>query len=85
MSFKLRISHNKKKKYDAVFDDGHIVSFGAIRPDGTPYEQYKDSTPLKKFSKYDHYDLKRRELYYKRHKINYPKFSADWFSKTFLW
>lgn len=84
-NFRFRISHNKKKKYDAVFDDGRIISFGAIKRSSEPYQQFRDSTPLGKFRAYDHNDLKRRELYYRRHKINYPKFSADWFSKKYLW
>jgi len=87
----LRKSTNKLKKYDAILENNKnkkivIVSFGAIKPDGTPYSQYKDRTPLKLYSKYDHNDEKRRERYLKRHSkdINKP-YSKSWLSKVFLW
>jgi hypothetical protein len=85
VSYKFRISTRRSKKYDAVFDDGRIVSFGAFKRDGTPYQQYKDSTNLRAFRAYDHNDPKRRERYFQRHKVSYPMYSADWFSKVFLW
>ena len=77
-------SSNKNKKYDAILKDseGQIkkVSFGSIN-----YQHYKDTTPLKLYSNLDHLDKKRKDLYYKRHNINYPKYSSDYFSKTYLW
>jgi hypothetical protein len=85
VSYKFRVSNRKDKKYDALLDDGRIVSFGAIKRDGEPYDQFKDSTPLRVYHDFDHNDPKRRERYYKRHKINYPMYSADWFSKKYLW
>jgi hypothetical protein len=83
--YRFRISHKRTKKYDAVFDDGRIVSFGSFKRDGSPYQQFKDLTPLRAFRAYDHNDSERRSRYYKRHKTNYPKYTADWFSKAFLW
>ena len=73
------------KKYTALLKEnktGKIkkISFGDKR-----YQQYKDSTPLKLYSNLDHNDEKRRELYYKRHAKDYPKYSADYFSKIYLW
>lgn len=71
------------KKYNAILEEnGKIkkISFGDQR-----YQQFKDSTPLKLYSNLDHNDLKRRENYYKRHNKDYPKFSADYFAKRFLW
>lgn len=72
------------KKYNAIiqYDDGNIkkIPFGDQR-----YGHYKDKTPLKLYSHLDHNDFMRRKLYYKRHNINYPKFSADWLAKRFLW
>ena len=73
----------KNKKYRAQLKDGY-VDFGAIKPDGTPYSQYRDAIS-NLYSKYNHLDDKRRERYYKRHSFNYPKYSADWFSKKYLW
>ena len=73
-------SDRRYKKYKAILPDGSTVHFGDKR-----YQQYKDSTPLKLYSNLDHKDEKRRELYYKRHAKEYPKYSADYFSKIYLW
>ncbi|GMF66397.1 unnamed protein product [Phytophthora lilii] len=59
LPFTFRISKRKDKKYDAVFDDGRVVSFGGIKRNGEPYQQYRDSTPLRAFSKYDHGNIER--------------------------
>lgn len=75
---------NPLKKYDVFDKEGKkITSFGAIKPTGVPYEQYKDKIGM--YSAYNHGDKERRELYYKRHNKNYGKYSADWFSKKYLW
>jgi hypothetical protein len=86
-AFKFRISQRKGKKYDAVFADGRIVSFGGLRGDGKPYGQYKDRTSLKAYSAYDHKDRKRRKAYYSRHGPidDENPYTADWFSKKYLW
>jgi hypothetical protein len=71
------------KKYTAIFEHNNKikkVSFGDVR-----YEHYKDRTPIKLYSDLDHLDDKRRMLYHLRHSKDYPKYSADWFSKKFLW
>jgi hypothetical protein len=70
----------KNKKYRAFLSNNTHVDFGDLR-----YQHYKDSTPLKLYIHMDHRDKDRRIRYYLRHKKNYPKFSADWFSKTYLW
>ncbi|KAL7682749.1 hypothetical protein Plhal304r1_c046g0126861 [Plasmopara halstedii] len=77
----------KDKKYDAVFDDGRVVSFGGIKRNGEPYQQYRDITPLRAFSKYDHGNIERKQRFYRRHgPIDTSKpYIASWFSKTFLW
>ena len=73
-----------KKKYKVqIFEKGKklkTVQFGA-----KGYSQYRDSTPLKLYYKLDHNDTKRKANYFKRHKINYPKYSSDYFSKKYLW
>jgi hypothetical protein len=74
---KFEKSKVKGKKYTAILPDGHRVNFGALG-----YEHYKDKTPLKLYSNLDHNDKKRRDLYYKRHNKDYPKYSPDWFSKN---
>ena len=79
-NIKIEKSDRKGKKYKDILPDGKAVHFGAVG-----YQQYKDSTPLKLYSNLDHKDEKRRELYYKRHAKEYPKYSADYFSKIYLW
>jgi hypothetical protein len=70
-------STRKNKKYDVYKNGRYLLSFGDSR-----YEQYFDKIGL--YSKQNHNDEKRRELYYKRHgpaKIE----SAKWFSHNYLW
>ena len=73
-------SSSKSKKYTAILPDGKKIHFGAAG-----YQHYRDDTPLKLYSNLNHLDSKRRDLYYKRHNIDYPFPSADFFSKRFLW
>ena len=61
-------SSRKKSKYMIIDPEGKWVHFGSIKADGTPYEQFKDRTPLKLYSKYDHNDPERRKRYLARHK-----------------
>tara|TARA_R100000951_G_scaffold27319_2_gene23239 strand:- start:1996 stop:2274 length:279 start_codon:yes stop_codon:yes gene_type:complete len=87
----LRKSTRKNKKYQIDLIDHktgkkiRTIHFGAIKADGTPYAQFKDSTGLGLYSKYDHNDKERRARYYKRHNKNYGKYSADALSKKYLW
>ena len=89
MKYEFFKSARKNKKYKVVIykKDKKIktIHFGGIKKDGTPYPQFKDTTPLKLYSKYDTNDKERRTLYYKRHKKDYGKLSADYFSKKYLW
>lgn len=75
--YNIYVSDKPSKKYYAVVNNKK-VHFGA-----RGYDQYFDK--LGHYEKYNHYDEERRERYYKRHKINYPKGSPDWFSKNILW
>lgn len=71
------------KKYNAILEENgkqKKIGFGHQN-----YEQYKDSTGLNLYTDLNHLDTKRRDLYYKRHNKNYPKYSADYFSKKYLW
>lgn len=76
-------SSTKTKKYDVYKDGKKIASFGAIKSDGKPYEQYKDKIGL--YSNFDHNDINRKFLYYVRHNKTYTKDSPDYFSKKYLW
>lgn len=77
-------SKNKLKKYKVIVYKNNkkykVVNFGSIT-----HQHFKDTTPLKLYSNLDHNDNKRRLNYFKRHKKNYPKYSADYFSKKYLW
>ena len=90
---KFRRSKKRDKKYDAVLRHiatgrEKVISFGGIRPNGTPYPQYKDSTGLKLYSHLDHLDEARRQRYRNRHKgegNSTRKYSAGYFSYWYLW
>jgi hypothetical protein len=86
-----RKSIKRLSKYDAILENKKnkkivIVPFGGIRPNGIPYEQFKDRVPLKLYTKYDHGDEDRRLRYLKRHSknINEP-YSKSYFSEKYLW
>lgn len=74
----------KSKKYRAYFADASYTDFGAIKKDGTPYSQFEDKA-LGLYSNYNTYDKNKKNNYYKRHSYDYPIYSADWFSKKYLW
>lgn len=77
---KWEVSPIESKKYRVHLSNGKHVDFGSSK-----HQQYKDITPLRAFSHLDHLDKKRRDLYYARHNVNYPRNSADWLSKHYLW
>ena len=88
---KFQRSSLKTKKYTVILMNKKTqkqvkVNFGAIKKDGTPYQQYEDRTPLKLFSKYDHKDKDRRNRYRDRHKNdNLQDYSPGYFSWKYLW
>lgn len=86
-------STRQYKKYMAILPDGKRVHFGDVR-----YQQYKDSVPKNLggglYSDLDHYDLKRRDNYRKRHGGKICKngqrcidnlYTPAWFSYYYLW
>jgi len=79
-------SKKKNKKYDVYYEDNYLTSFGQIKPDGIPYEQYEDKIS-NFYSAYNHYDKKRRANYRYRHKHDHLKDigSAGFWSYYFLW
>ena len=84
-------SNRKNKKYYAILktelNEKHPkkVYFGAIKPDGSIYQQFRDSTPLKLYSEYDHNDRLRQERYIKRHHPIINGFNSNYLSYIFLW
>ena len=86
-------STRKGKKYMVKVPSGKWIHFGAI-VNMIPMEQFKDSTGLGLYSKYDHGDKKRRASYRARHKaiklkdgtLAYKnKNSASYWSMKYLW
>jgi len=81
--YTFRKSRRKNKKYDVFKNNKYLVSFGAIKKNGIPYDQYYDK--IGSYSKYNHNDNKRLVNYYSRFGRN-PKYeSAMWFSHRYLW
>lgn len=54
--------------------------FGALG-----YEQFRDSTPLQLYRDLNHFDLKRKAAYYKRHGRTNNPMSAKYWSNKYLW
>ena len=78
-------SYKPFKKYD-VYNNrtgDYITSFGALKKNKEPYEQYDDRIGY--YKQYNHYDLKRRQRYRNRHKkdpynvVGTPAFFSWWF------
>jgi len=84
------LSSNPKKKYDAILinkSNGKQkkISFGAIKSNGVPYNQYFDNV-LGYYSNYNHNDINRRKNYRSRMKHNgLQPYSANYFSYFYLW
>lgn len=64
---KIKKSDRKGKKYCAIVQDKRTKKTRKIHFGALGYEQYKDSTKLKLYSKGDHGDSRRRENYFSRH------------------
>lgn len=75
----LKKSTRVHKKYMVLYK-GKWIHFGDNR-----YEQYEDSTPLKLYADMNHFDERRRELYYMRHGKTTDKSSAKYWSNKYLW
>lgn len=77
----LQPSTRKYKKYMAVFRDGRpAVHFGDSR-----YGHYKDKTNVAAYRHLDHRNKDRRTRYYQRHGTTARRYSAKYFSHTYLW
>ena len=87
-----KLSTKKDKKLMTEVN-GKTIHFGAI-VNGKPMEQFKDSTGLGLYSKYDHNDKERQKRYLARSKgiktkdgkLTWnDKESANYYSVKFLW
>lgn len=87
------------KKYTAYVQNKETKKIRKISFGQKNYQQYKDRTPLKLYSKYNHNTLKRMQNYYMRHSgiknrneaIKYEKiknnlyYNAKILSHIYLW
>jgi hypothetical protein len=64
---KIYVSKNNKKKYTAEIINKQTKKTKLIHFGARGYEQYKDSTKIKKYKSKDHLDSKRRMNYFSRH------------------
>jgi hypothetical protein len=60
-------SKKKGKKYTAYIRNKHTKKIRKIHFGAIGYQQYKDRTPLKLYSKYNHNTRKRMQNYFNRH------------------
>lgn len=63
---KIIISPNKNKKYKAILYNKKTQRVRTLHFGANGYEQYADSTHIKKYKKYNHCDRKRRQKYFLR-------------------
>ena len=83
---KFKKSNTQFKKYDAIIMDKitkrkQIIPFGDKR-----YEQYRDDTNLRLYTRLNHLDEKRRKNYLSRHaETMKKKWSPSYFAAKFLW
>jgi hypothetical protein len=83
---KFQKAKNPLKKYEAIIEDVKTRRRQKVPFGSSIYPQYRDSTGLKLYSRLDHNDEKRRQNYKARHEsTRHKKWSASWFSDTFLW
>lgn len=79
-------SKTKNKKYDAIMMNMKTNKIKRVPFGDVNYKQYKDATPLKLYKHLDHNDIKRRELYRKRHEgEDKNKYSSGYFALKYLW
>jgi hypothetical protein len=64
---KFQKSNIKNKKYKALIKDKTTGKIRTIHFGDKRYEQYKDSTPLKIYSRKNHGDRQRQFNYFRRH------------------
>jgi hypothetical protein len=80
----IKKSTRKNKKYDIYVKDNdkykYHLSFGQLG-----YEQFKDTTPLKIYSKYDHNNQLRQYNFFRRHGRTNDKNSSNYWSGKYLW
>jgi hypothetical protein len=55
------------KKYKVIIENSKTGKKRTLQFGSALYEQYRDSSPLRLYSKKNHGDKKRRELYFLRH------------------
>jgi len=83
---KFEKSHLSTKKYNAILLNKKTGKNKKVPFGQKGYEQYKDTTGLGAYTKFNHLDKKRRQLYRNRHKgEETKKFSSGYWSWYYLW
>lgn len=78
ITYTIKPSKRKHKKYDVYVNGEYLLSFGDSR-----HQQYYDK--IGHYRSKDHLDEKRKQSYYKRHGEAGLPFTARWFSHRYLW
>jgi len=95
----IKVSPKKNKKYRATVSNNKTKKLRDIDFGARDYQQYKDSTKLKKYKSKNHGDKKRKDNYYSRHsgtKLKSKALKKEWskskgkynakiLSHTYLW
>jgi hypothetical protein len=81
--YKPFVSKAKNKKYSVYVKSNNKSGIKLIHFGDKRYGQFKDK--LGHYEHLDHYDLTRKENYYKRHKKATSKDTAKYFSHKYLW
>jgi len=84
----IKVSPNKNKKYRAEVYNKRTKKVRNIDFGARAYEQFKDSTKIKKYKNKDHGDPKRRRNYFSRHsgmKTKTKSISKEWKSSNGLY
>ena len=64
---KMNVSNRKGKKYKVIVMNKKSKKLRTIHFGASSYEQYKDTTKIKKYKSKNHLDIKRRRNYFLRH------------------
>ena len=83
---KFQKAKDPSKKYEAIIEDVKTRRRQRVPFGSSSFQQYRDSTGMRIYSRLDHNDEKRRQNYLARHeKTRHKKWSPSWFSSVFLW
>jgi hypothetical protein len=83
---RIEVSPRTHKKYVAVLHNTTTNRLNRVHFGDSRYQQYRDRTKLKRWAHLDHDDRDRRKKFRQRFRwAAKKKFSAAYFSWTYLW